>query len=300
MGDSFKGERTNHSWTVIKIEGQWWLFDFTWGAGYVSKDRKFIWDYNEHYFMTEPELFILDHFPKDYEWQLTNKVYFIEEYEQWANFHKHFFIHRLDYHHKNGLLKTNTGEVEVTVGISVRIQISSKLELVENGTLRHLENYSFTQVIGGSARFTARLPQAGNYHFKLFASKLTKDLQKTYDIVAQYKIESTHPTLKSEKPFPKIFSSWLPGYALHEPTFGVLPIGEATKFRITAPDAMEMHVCATGAQGEWTKLEEARKGVWQGDVLFKDGTTEATVVVKVEGQISTSYTGILKYSVQGS
>ena len=298
IGDSFKGAKTNHSWTVIKIQGQWWLFDFTWGAGYVGSDRNFVWDYNEHYFMTDPEVFILDHYPKEDEWQLVERRYSIEDFEKWAKFHKHFFIHQLEVSsHRDGLVTSDDGEVEIMLSTNIPVQISSKLEFIDDDTIRVLSNYSFTYLKDRSAVFSARLSQKGRYYLKLYASKLTKDSKKSYDMVTQYQIESTRP-FPDSKPFPKTFSSWVPGYILYEPMDGVLPKGKANKFKIVTHDVVEMHVCATGGQGEWTALKETTKGIWEGDVVFDNSITEATVVVKVEGQTSTTYSGILKYIVE--
>lgn len=297
LGDSFKGAKTNHSWVAIKLQESWWLFDFTWGAGYVDYDRKFIWDYNEHYFMTDPEVFVLDHFPKDQEWQLVDKTYSMEDFEKWARFHKHFFIHQLEIiSHKDGLIKANNGEVEVVLGFEVPILMISKLEFVSNGTTKHMEKHSFVHIKNQSATIVARLSNAGHYYLKLFAKKLTNDSNKSYDLVAQYEIDCKNPH-SNVKPFPKTFHNWMPGYILYEPMDGILPVREMTKFRIAAPDVIEMHVCAAGGKVKWTALQEAHKGVWEGDVVFSDDVQEATVAVKVEGQVSATYSVILKYRV---
>ena len=55
----------NHTWNAVQIDGNWHLLDVTWGAG----EQK---DYKEHYFLTAPEIFILDHLPKEPMWQLLD------------------------------------------------------------------------------------------------------------------------------------------------------------------------------------------------------------------------------------
>lgn len=70
-----KNLRSNHAWNVVKIEDKWELVDVTWGAGYVDfKEKVFIPEYTSVYFMTDPELFVLQHFPDDAQWLFCNKT----------------------------------------------------------------------------------------------------------------------------------------------------------------------------------------------------------------------------------
>lgn len=61
----------NHSWNVVKLNNKWYLVDATWASGYTDLNKKkFIFDYNEGYFLTEPNLFVKNHFPLDEKWKL--------------------------------------------------------------------------------------------------------------------------------------------------------------------------------------------------------------------------------------
>lgn len=61
----------NHAWNAVQIDGDWHLFDSTWGAGVVN-GRHFEWRYNEFYFDTPPDQFIFSHFPEIPDYQLTS------------------------------------------------------------------------------------------------------------------------------------------------------------------------------------------------------------------------------------
>ena len=55
------------------------LLDPTWGAGYVSKDGKFIKNENSlHWFNVDPKWMILSHIPKDEKYQLLNRPVRVE------------------------------------------------------------------------------------------------------------------------------------------------------------------------------------------------------------------------------
>lgn len=63
---------TNHAWNIVKIDDQYKFIDCTLAAGTISsKTNKFSLDYNDSYFFTDPELFYLNHYPKEEEWLLV-------------------------------------------------------------------------------------------------------------------------------------------------------------------------------------------------------------------------------------
>lgn len=60
-----------HAWNAAKIDGNWFLFDPTWGAGHVMNDR-YREFFTEDYFKIEPEMMIKSHMPFDYLFQFLN------------------------------------------------------------------------------------------------------------------------------------------------------------------------------------------------------------------------------------
>lgn len=74
--DSYQLEvdlQTNHSWNVIKINDEWKFVDCTLAAGKISsKTNQFVFDFNDFYFFTNPDLFFLNHFPDDEKWLLAD------------------------------------------------------------------------------------------------------------------------------------------------------------------------------------------------------------------------------------
>ena len=61
---------TDHAWNAVCIDNKWYLIDATWGAGYVDDKQKYVQEFNNDYFLSEPEYFILKHLPADPMWQL--------------------------------------------------------------------------------------------------------------------------------------------------------------------------------------------------------------------------------------
>ncbi len=60
-----------HAWVVAKVDSSWYVFDPTWGSGYVTKNT-FVTERNEAYYMANPEKMIKSHMPFDPMWQLVN------------------------------------------------------------------------------------------------------------------------------------------------------------------------------------------------------------------------------------
>lgn len=60
-----------HAWNAARIDNKWYLFDPTWGSGYVNKGQ-FFKKLNNAYFKADPTKIIASHIPFDYLWQFLN------------------------------------------------------------------------------------------------------------------------------------------------------------------------------------------------------------------------------------
>lgn len=64
----------NHSWNAVKLNNKWYLCDATWASGVFDLDKyDFEFNYNNGYFLSNPEMFATNHFPLDSKWLLTEK-----------------------------------------------------------------------------------------------------------------------------------------------------------------------------------------------------------------------------------
>ncbi len=75
--------RPNHSWNAVKLGGKWYLCDATWSAGTIYTDhRGFQFDYSEAYFLPDPELFALNHYPMEKQWLLSDTTLLLDDFIQ--------------------------------------------------------------------------------------------------------------------------------------------------------------------------------------------------------------------------
>lgn len=72
-------EFANHSWNAVKLNDKWYLCDAIWSSGFVDSGR-FIRAYNNGYFLADPLLFAMNHYPLDKKW-LLNETLINSEFE---------------------------------------------------------------------------------------------------------------------------------------------------------------------------------------------------------------------------
>ncbi len=66
----------NHSWNAVKLNGKWYLCDPTWASGIPNPESyQFQFHYNEGFFLADPQIFAINHFPLKEKWfLLTNNT----------------------------------------------------------------------------------------------------------------------------------------------------------------------------------------------------------------------------------
>lgn len=63
----------NHSWNAVELDGKWYLCDPTWASGTPNPaSLQFEFNYNDGFFLAEPKLFAINHYPEDPKWLLLD------------------------------------------------------------------------------------------------------------------------------------------------------------------------------------------------------------------------------------
>jgi len=65
---------SNHAWNKVYIDNNPYLIDATWSLTIIPNKNGYIKDINYNYFLTNPYLFILDHYPENYKDSLIKDV----------------------------------------------------------------------------------------------------------------------------------------------------------------------------------------------------------------------------------
>ncbi|MGI0482120.1 transglutaminase domain-containing protein [Geminocystis sp. CENA526] len=270
----------NHAWNAVKIDGDWYLIDTTWGSGTVN-NNVFNAQFNPYYFATKPEEFIYSHFPENPQWQLLKTPFSREQFENFANISPTLFEHNIQLiSHQN--LKINTDN-------SVNIVLKAPQNVVAIAQLKSEEkeipdNYTFVQKRGENIVVNAGFPQGGNYQLNIFAKP--KDGSNNYPLVVTYDISANN---KSGK-FPTTFQHFSEnnGY-LEAPLKATLTPNQNTYFKLQIDSATEVKV-VDKSTNQWHNL--TRYGnVFSGNVNIGNGE----VMIYAKFPNDSRYWGLLKY-----
>lgn len=72
-----KNKQPSHTWSAVKLNGQWQLIDITWAISYGSKNSA-----DNYWFLTKPTEFILSHYPEDRKWTLLGNPISFSEFQK--------------------------------------------------------------------------------------------------------------------------------------------------------------------------------------------------------------------------
>jgi hypothetical protein len=83
----------NHAWNAVKIDGDWKLIDLTWTDGMDDKKK----DIGIGFWLTDPALFILSHFPDEEKWQLLNEPLTKKEFSNLPYMHDAYIKYNIEF-----------------------------------------------------------------------------------------------------------------------------------------------------------------------------------------------------------
>ncbi len=285
-GENISGQ-SNHAWNGVKINGSWYLVDCTWGAGYIDEDKKYVREFDEHFFMTPPTEFIYGHFPDDSRWQLMNKPISSSEFEKLVYVKSGFFNYGLKLgSHREGTISADNG-VNISIYAPEDVLLIAKLDHADgkrfsSGT--DLGNYSFVQREQDRYDILARFPLAGNYILRAYAKQ--KDDPGEYSDVIEYRIEATAGSGENAG-FPMTYGKFTEaGAYLFGPMEGRLKSGVPQRFNLRVPGAMNVSVI-NGE--EWYYLEQ-RGDLFEGNMTPAKGNI--LVCARFQGE---KWNGLEKY-----
>jgi hypothetical protein len=220
------GKFTN-TWNAVLIDGEWRFVQCNWGARHLvmSKDKKnetnnnipqptsnnnnktsrdkIKYQYDEHYFLPDPEEFILEFFPHNPEWQLIEQPITLEEFESLPFVRSLFFHYHLDFvNQRQAVIYTNSRgacdiklrmpeDLKSRLAFHFHLRLSNRDDSEINGI--KLERYVLHTIQDDLVSFNVHVPQIGDYFIEIFASLVEPDTNpfgQTFKLkcVCKYKI----------------------------------------------------------------------------------------------------------------
>ncbi|XP_062569773.1 hillarin-like [Saccostrea cucullata] len=198
-GMKIKPDQFQNTWNAVLIDGDWRLVQCNWGARHLvlNKDKKskdkpkpkskdqIRYQYDEHYFLTDPDEFIQEFWAADQKWQLLESPITLEEFEALP------FVRSIFFHYGMRFEKSLTAVLETSEkgGTEVKIKIPEEFEndLVFYYQMRYadkekrqeatykganLERFVFQTMLDNTVMFSIHVPAVGEYFFEVFANKI--------------------------------------------------------------------------------------------------------------------------------
>jgi len=131
-----KLKKTDHAWNSVLLYGNWYLVDVTWATSkYNVITHKYMKEFDEHYFLTDPQKFILDHFPQDKKFQFLDKPVKKSVFTKWP-------VYYTDYFHFNiENISLQKGTFKWHANDSLKVYISSNTVLKNAAVLINTDKF---------------------------------------------------------------------------------------------------------------------------------------------------------------
>ena len=194
--------RTNHAWNSVKIDGTFYLVDSTWGSGGCAGDR-YVNNFKEYHFCTNPQIFIRQRFPADQKWQLLSQPITMDEFANRADITMKFYLNGFktvvpDLKHINTDGKFT---IDITHDSKTKKKILYHLYYLKSDSEVEQEDACWVDYLSTMLFIKCYANNKGNYILKINGG--ANDLQ-TFPNLLKYEIDCSKNSLKP-KGFPHPF-----------------------------------------------------------------------------------------------
>jgi len=175
---------SNHAWAAVWLNGKWNLTDVTWGSGYTLEGTNtFTRKSNSWYFFTEPEVFILDHYPKKAEWQLLKDTVSWSDFISYANIGLGARENSIsNYTPMQAVIHTTAGK-EILFSFTTKKDLSTILLSSKQKGFQELGTLAKR---GDTYYYSYRIPYGGQYDLQIDLSDVDRTKPGTYSSMVDF------------------------------------------------------------------------------------------------------------------
>ncbi|XP_067003178.1 hillarin [Anabrus simplex] len=195
-GVRFEDNRFRNSWNAVYVAGAWRFVQCNWGARHLvnakevpkaggkGKSDSLRYEYDDHYFLTDPREFIYEFFPLQSDWQLLKNPITLQDFEELPFVRSLFFRYGLYFPDANTKAVMYT---DATGAATVRIAMPSHMQssLIFHYNLKFydsdgdsfdgvsLKRFVMQSVVGNIVAFRVHAPCSGAFLLDIFANAVT-------------------------------------------------------------------------------------------------------------------------------
>uniref|UniRef100_A0A5S6QX11 LIM zinc-binding domain-containing protein n=1 Tax=Trichuris muris TaxID=70415 RepID=A0A5S6QX11_TRIMR len=197
-GMKFDTGRFRNTWNAVYLGGSWRFVQCNWGARHLVNARdvpmagsraighseSLRYEYDDHYFMTDPEEFIYEFFPSQPEWQLLKRKVTLQEFEDLPFVRSLFFHYRLSFADPN-IQAIVAADKSGAATVAVNMSPECTNNLIFHYNLRfydsdetefnrvNLKRFVMQSTVGHSAVFRVHMPCRGDFLLDIFANAVS-------------------------------------------------------------------------------------------------------------------------------
>ncbi|CDS40089.1 Transglutaminase [Echinococcus multilocularis] len=220
-GYRFQGLPANHSWNAVYLKGSWQLVDAHWATRYLSSgvnmQDNVVYEYDDFYFLMEPQQAVYSHFPEDCRWQLLSKQLTLAQFESLPLTKSQFFKCAMDFREEHhGVIQVVDGCIRVSLGfwrpgaftyklqhligsarasqpdlVPVRAADLTDVYYTSGREKLLLKDFVLQETIQDALNFFIRLPSRGAYFLTIYAQDLSNPAMAkngTFRAACEYKL----------------------------------------------------------------------------------------------------------------
>uniref|UniRef100_F1KWC6 Kyphoscoliosis peptidase n=2 Tax=Ascaris TaxID=6251 RepID=F1KWC6_ASCSU len=193
-GFRFDDNRFRNTWNAVCLDGSWRFVQCNWGARHLvnakegsrstPKGDSLRYEYDDHYFMTDPEEFIYEFFPQESEWQLLPRPITLRQFESLPFVRSLFFRYGLSF--TDPLLQAvvqadKSGAATVSINMcnealdSLIFHYNLKFYDGDDSELNgySLKRFVMQSVVGDAAVFRVHCPSTRSLLLDIFANAVS-------------------------------------------------------------------------------------------------------------------------------
>ncbi|XP_063366962.1 hillarin [Cydia amplana] len=195
-GVRFEDNRFRNSWNAVFVAGAWRFVQCNWGARHLvnakdapkpgnrGKSDSLRYEYDDHYFLTDPREFIYEFYPLQSDWQLLKTPITLHDFEELPFVRSLFFRYGLyfsDPNTKAVMYTDSTGAATMRIAMPAHMQSS----LIFHYNLKFydtegdgfdgvsLKRFVMQSVVGNVVSFRVHAPCSGAFLLDIFANAVT-------------------------------------------------------------------------------------------------------------------------------
>ena len=200
-----------HTWNAVRIDGYWHFVDCNWGVSYIPGSVSFDpfrYEYDEHYFLADPDTMINTHFPSNPAWQLLTEPITLDQFNETVPLKPYFFKFGFQLlSHFKPVIDTHDGEVDIKIGcprgfiLYCKIMTVVDKKDVNSQGIRFSKYLSIQQVAKDVMRCNIRFPEPGHYCVTFYAKQQCLDGEINLESetqICKYLVKCYAPSSDSE------------------------------------------------------------------------------------------------------